>query len=52
MGTTVKRSTESAFRNHALDIMANYRYGIGFLQREGQRTRPRRRLIRDQLSSS
>lgn len=33
-GTTVERSTESAFRNYALDIMANYRYGIGFLHEE------------------
>lgn len=33
-GTTVERSTESAFRNYALDIMANYRYGIGFLREE------------------
>jgi HK97 family phage major capsid protein len=33
-GTSVERSTESAFRNYAMDIMANYRYGIGFLHEE------------------
>jgi HK97 family phage major capsid protein len=33
-GTTVERSTESAFRNYALDIIATYRYGIGFLHEE------------------
>lgn len=30
-GTTVERSTQSAFLNYALEIMATYRYGIGFL---------------------
>jgi len=33
-GTTVELSTESAFGNYALDIMANYRYGIGYLHEE------------------
>ena len=30
-GTVVERSTQSSFLNYALDIMANFRYGIGFL---------------------
>ncbi|WP_441961464.1 hypothetical protein [Mycolicibacterium houstonense] len=30
-GTTVERSTVSACLSYAMDIMANYRYGIGFL---------------------
>jgi HK97 family phage major capsid protein len=33
-GTEVERSTQSAFLNYAVDIMANYRYGIGFLHDE------------------
>jgi HK97 family phage major capsid protein len=30
-GTSVERSTQSAFLNYAVDVMANFRYGIGFL---------------------
>lgn len=30
-GTEVERSTQSSFLNYALDIMANFRYGLGFL---------------------
>ena len=30
-GIAVERSTESAFRNYALDLLSNFRYGLGFL---------------------
>ncbi|MCH9733457.1 MAG: phage major capsid protein [Actinomycetia bacterium] len=30
-GTAVERSTQSAFLNYAVDVMANFRYGVGFL---------------------
>ncbi len=30
-GTTVERSTQSAFLSYAVDLMANFRYGVGFL---------------------